>query len=114
MISDGLVGILRCRDTSRPPRSHQVPHYWLSDSHGNFIIGLDFSSSHIPRDGLGLWLDQRVHVRGEKIDGKSRPALLRVAFIQKEENPDHLHGLPSLSVEQEVCKHPSKMSPFMR
>jgi hypothetical protein len=75
-------------------------------------MGLDFSSFHMPRGGLGLWLDQRVHIRGKKIDGKSHPAFLRVDFIQREENPDHSREAPTFSAEQGVCKHPSKTSPF--
>ena len=111
-ISDGLVGVLRRCNSPWTPNSSQVPHYWLSDAHGNFIIELDFSSFQIPRTGLTSWVNQRIHIRGEKIDREPHPALLRVAFIQKEENSDLSHASPAPSAEQAVCKHPSKTSPF--
>jgi hypothetical protein len=111
-MSDMLVGTLQRHRSSWLSRSRRNEHYWLSDAHSHPIIELDFSSFPIPRNGLGAWVGQRVHIRGEKIDRGRRPSLLRVTFIQKADEVTSASPASSAtdSCPQALCKHPSTTS----
>jgi hypothetical protein len=110
--SDVLVGTLQRHRTSWLSQSRRNERYWLSDAQCHPIIELDFSSCPIPRDGINIWVRQHVSIRGETISRGRRPALFRVAFIQKEE------GSPSAAQElsarnsgpQPICKRLSTTS----
>ncbi|MDR3143627.1 MAG: hypothetical protein LBT57_02120 [Puniceicoccales bacterium] len=101
-LSDELVGILR----QLKPRGRSSQDYWLFDAYGHPMIALDLSRFPLPRDGLGSLLGRRVRLRGERMESLS---MLRVAFIQREE--DEIPSVPNKSRPLGACKPPSPTSP---